>query len=190
MKNAVILVAAKSADIANRIKSVLEQEFFIVSDICISGNETIRKVRTYHPDLLVCDYELSDMTGVQVCDVVIKSGLCSVILLCNQVQKDYAETLFEYPYLICLDKPLNKSVLCSSIEISLKSRKGIRSLENEIIKLKQDIETRKLVEKAKGLMISRLRITEEEAYNRMRKQSMDSQLAMKDVAKIIISTME
>ncbi len=190
MRNAVILIAARSADIANKIKSVLEQEFFVVSDICISGNETIRKVRTYQPDLLVCDYELGDMTSVNIGDIIIKGGLCSMIMLCNQVQKDYAESLFSYPSLICLGKPLNRSVLCNSIEISLKSRKGIQLLENEINKLKEDIETRKIIEKAKGLLMDKLHMTEEQAYNRLRKQSMDSQTPMKKVASIIVATME
>jgi len=190
MKNAVILVAARSSEVANKIKSVLEQELFLVADICTSGSETIRKVRTLNSDLIVCDYELGDMTGIQICDIVIKNGLSSVILLCNQIQKEYAESMFEYPSLICLGKPLIKSVLYNTIEISLKSRKSIKSLENEISKLKQDIKMRKLIEKAKGLMMAKLQLSEDEAYKRLRKQSMDSQMNMEDVAKIIIATME
>jgi len=190
MKNAVILIAAKSAVISDKIRSVLEQVQFTVVDTCTSGSETIRKIRTHSPDLLICDYELGDMNGIQICDIAIRGGLSSVILLCNPIQKEYAESMFEYPLLICLGKPLNKSVLYNTVEISIKSRKGVQHLEKEISKLKNDINTRKVVEKAKGLMIEKLNITETEAYNRLRTQSMETQMPMKTVAAIIIKTME
>lgn len=189
MKDAVIIVSARTDDIANKIKMVLEQELFAVTQVCASGAETIRKCRIYKPDLLITDYELGDMTAIQVAEVMLNNKIGSVLILANDMQKGYAEGMFEYPYLICLRKPLNKAVLISSIEISLKSRKGIKNLENKIIKLKEDIETRKIVEKAKGLMVIKLNITEEQAYAKLRKQSMDSQLPMRAVANVIISTL-
>lgn len=190
MKNDMILVSARSVELAGKLRLVLEQAFFNIIDICVSGSETIRKVRMYQPDLLIVDYDLGDMTGFQVAEVVINGGMGSVILLANQIQKDYAEQYFEYPIMICLDKPVNKAVLLNSVEIALKSRKGIRSLEDEIVRLKDDIETRKSIERAKGIMMNKLGISEEEAYNRIRKRSMDSQMPMKTVAEIIISTLE
>jgi len=189
MKGEIILVSARSPELADRIRGVLEQDFFNITDTCVSGGETLRKVRMYKPDLLVVDYELGDMTGLQIAEVVINENLGSVILLANQMQKDYAEQRFRYPYLICLRKPLNKAVLLNSVEIALKSRKGIQSLEKEISRLKDDIETRKSVEKAKGILMEKLSISENEAYARLRKRSMDSQLSMKMVADVIIATM-
>ncbi|HPJ23085.1 MAG TPA: ANTAR domain-containing protein [Clostridia bacterium] len=189
MKNEIILVAARSPELADKIKGVLEQEFFNITDTCVSGSETLRKVRMYKPDLIVLDYEMGDMTGFQITEVVINESLGSVILLANQMQKDYAEQYFEYPYMISLRKPINKAVLLNSVEIALKSRRGIQSLENEISRLKEDIETRKSVEKAKGILMKSLGISEDEAYQRLRKRSMDSQVPMKTVADIIISTM-
>jgi response regulator NasT len=143
-----------------------------------------------NPDLLILDYDLGDMTGFQVSEVIVNENLGSVILLANQIQKDYAEQNFEYPYLICLRKPLNKAVLLNTVEISLKSRKGIKMLENEIERLKDDIQSRKVIEKAKGILMRTLDIDEEEAYARIRKRSMDSQMPMKAVAGIIIATMD
>ena len=189
MKNEVILVSARSSELAGKLRLVLEQAFFNITDTCVSGSETLRKVRMYQPDLLIVDYDLGDMTGFQVSEVVINGGMGSVILLANQMQKDYAEQYFEYPYMICLRKPINKAVLLNSVEIALKSRKGLRTLEDEIVRLKGDINTRKTVEKAKGIMMDKLNISEEEAYKRIRKRSMDSQMPMKTVAEVIISTL-
>lgn len=189
MKNEVILVSARSAELAGKLRLVLEQAFFNITDICVSGSETLRKVRMYQPDLLIVDYDLGDMTGFQVAEVVINGGMGSVILLANQMQKDYSEQYFEYPYLICLRKPINKAVLLNSVEIALKSRKGLRSLENEIERLKDDIDTRKSIEKAKGIMMAKLGLSEEESYKRIRKRSMDSQMPMKAVAETIIVTL-
>ncbi|MFO7610930.1 MAG: ANTAR domain-containing protein [Clostridia bacterium] len=189
MKDESILVSARSPELAGKVRLVLEQEFFNITDICSSGTETLRKVRMYKPDLVILDYDLGDMTGFQVAEVVISGGLGSVIMLANQMQKDYAEQYFEYPYLICLVKPINKAVLSNSVEIALKSRRGLRTLEDEIVRLKDDIETRKFVEKAKGILMEKLGIGEEEAYARIRRRSMDSQMPMKMVAEIIIETM-
>lgn len=189
MKNETILVSARSLELAQKIKGVLEQDFFNITDTCVSGNETLRKVRMYKPDLLIMDYDLGDMTGFQVTEVMINEGLGSVVLLANQLQKDYAEQYFEYPYMICLRKPLNKAVLLNTVEIALKSRQGLSTLEAEINRLKGDIETRKSVEKAKGILMNTLNISEDEAFGRIRKRSMDSQMTMKTVADIINSTM-
>jgi two-component system, response regulator PdtaR len=190
MKNEIILVAARTPEMGDKLKSVLEQGLFNVTDICFSGGEALRKVSMLKPDLLVIDYEMGDMTGFQVAEILLNSNSCSVILLANEMQKDYAEQYFKYPYLICLNKPLNKAVFTNSIEISLKSRKSLLSLQDEISRLKEDIETRKIVEKAKGLLMDRLNLTENEAYSRLRKQSMDMQLGMKAVAQVIINTMK
>ncbi len=189
MKSEAILVSARSSEFVGKLRQVLEQAFFNITDTCVSGSETLRKVRIYQPDLLVVDYDLGDMTGFQVAEVVINGGMCSVILLANQMQKDYSEQYFEYPYLICLGKPINKAVLLNSVEIALKSRKGLRSLENEIERLKEDINTRKSIGKAKGIMMDKLGLSEEEAYKRLQKRSMDSQMPMKTVAEIIIATL-
>ena len=189
MKNEVILVSARSIELAGKLRLVLEQAFFNITDTCVSGSETLRKVRIFQPDLLIVDYDLGDMTGFQVAEVVINGGMGSVILLANQMQKDYAEQYFEYPYMICLRKPTNKAVLLNSVEIALKSRKGLRTLEDEIERLKDDIGTRKSIEKAKGIMMNTLGLSENEAYNRIRKRSMDSQMPMKAVAEVIITTM-
>ena len=189
MKNEVILVSGRSSELAGKLRLVLEQAFFNITDTCVSGSETLRKVRMYQPDLLIVDYDLGDMTGFQVTEVVINGGMGSVILLANQMQKDYSEQYFEYPYLICLRKPISKAVLLNSVEIALKSRKGLRSLEDEIEKLKENIDVRKSIERAKGIMMEKLGLSEEDAYKRLRKRSMDSQMPMKTVAEIIIATL-
>jgi response regulator NasT len=190
MKNDIILVGARTPEMGQKLKTVLEQELFNVVDITVSGKEALRKVSINKPDLLVLDYEMGDMTGFQIAEIVINSHQCSVLLLTNEIQKEYAEQYFQYPYLICLNKPINRSVLSNAVEISLKSRKGIRRLEEEIGKLKDDIDARKFVEKAKGLLMEKMGLNEEQAYNRIRKQSMDMQMSMKAVARVIINTMK
>ncbi len=189
MKNEIILVSAQSHELVGKLRLVLEQAFFNITDTCVSGSETLRKVRIYQPDLLIVDYNLGDMTGFQVSEVVINGGMGSVILLANQMQKDYAEQYFEYPHIICLRKPVNKAVLLNSVEIALKSRKGIKTLLKEIDKLKEDMSTRKSLEKAKGILMEKLNISEDQAYGRIRKRSMNSQMPMKMVAEVIIATM-
>lgn len=190
MKNEVILVSARSQKLAEKIRAVMETGLFNATDICTSGSETLRKARMINPDLLVIDYELGDMTGYQVSEVIISENLGSIILLANQIQKDYVEHNFESPHLICLRKPLNKAVLINSVEIALKNRKSIRVFETEIERLKKDIQSRKIIEKAKGILMKKLEIDEEEAYTKMRKKSMDNQMPMKKIANMIIAAID
>ncbi len=186
MNSKVILVSARSSVFVSKLKTVLEQSFFNVTDTCLSGGDILRKVNMYNPELVIADYDLGDMTGFQVAEIVSSKKMCSLILLTNDMQKNYVEQYFEYPYVICLRKPVNKEVFLNAIEISLKSQKGIKSLEKEIQRLKYDIETRKTIEKAKGILMKKFDITEDEAYKLIREKSMDSKVSMKNISEKIM----
>jgi response regulator NasT len=96
--------------------------------------------------------------------------------------EDYDITLFT--------KPVNISALLSTIEIVLQNRRRIGRMEREMAALKEGLENRKLVERAKGILMKRKSISEAEAYRRIQKMSMDSRVAMKDIAEKIIELSE
>lgn len=181
-----IIVSINNIELGSKIRNALIQNGLNVLDVCTSGNEAIRRVRMLRPDFLIINYELPDTTGFEVAKIAAGDGLCTVIVLTNQSQKEYIENSVDYLDILCLNKPLNKMTLINTIDIVLRGKRKVRKLEDEVIELRRSLESRKLVEKAKGLLIEKQGLSEPEAYRKIQKQSMDSGVSMKDVAKIII----
>ncbi len=184
-----IVIVMRNAELGNRIRQVLNTQGFNVIDICASGNEGIRKIRMLKPEIAIVNYELPDITGLEVAKIITGDKLCTAILLTNETQREYVENMINDIDLICLNKPFNKTILLHTIQLLMRSKQKVHKLEGELKSLKKNLENRKMVDKAKGLLMQKLGLTEPEAYRRIQKQSMDSGVAMKDIAKIIIDTM-
>lgn len=184
-----IIIAIANKELGEKIKQVLAEDGFAVTDICTSGNEALRKVRSMKPELLIANYELPDTTGLEISKIVAGNNLCAVILLTNETQRGYVEAVAGDLDIVCVSKPINKALLLNTVELVMKSIRRIRKLEKEIYEMKSNLEARRLVEKAKGVLMEKAGLTEQEAYRRIQKQSMDSGVPMKNVAKIIIDTM-
>ncbi len=190
MDNIRITLALHNVQAAEKIKYALQRSGYAVGEICTSGGEAIRRVRAGATDLLLINHELPDMTGLEVATIIGDENLCSVVLfvsletraLCADIVEDYDITLFI--------KPVNISALLSTIEIVLQNRRRMDRMEKELSSLKESLENRKLVERAKGILMKRKSISEGEAYRRIQKMSMDSRVSMKDIALKIIELSE
>ena len=190
MDNIRITLALHNVQAAEKIKYALQRSGYAVGEICTSGGEAIRRVRAGATDLLLINHELPDMTGLEVATIIGDENLSSVVLfvslekraLCADIVADYDITLFT--------KPVNISALLSTIEIVLQNRRRMDRMEKELVTLKESLENRKLVERAKGILMKRKSISEGEAYRRIQKMSMDSRVSMKDIAVKIIELSE
>ena len=185
-----IIIAISNEEAGNKMKQVLTASGFTVSGVCVSGNEAIRKVRTLKPALLLANYELSDTTGFEVAKIVAGNNLCSVALLTDDNQKGYVESRAKDMDIVCLVRPVNKALLLNTVELLIKSRIRIQKLEAELHEIKTNLDTRKLIDKAKGLLMEKAGLSEQEAYRKIQKQSMDTGVPMKEVSKIIVDMME
>jgi len=190
MSSSEIIIATGNKEAGNKIKQVLTDNGFAVTGICISGNEAIRKVRTLKPALMLVNYELTDTTGFEVAKIIAGNNLCAVILLADDAQKGYVESRARDLDIVCLNRPVSRAVLLNSVELIIKSRIKIERLEAELNDMKISLETRKLVDKAKGLLMEKSRLSEQEAYRRIQKQSMDTGMSMREVSRIIIDMMD
>ncbi len=145
-------------------------------------------MRTLKPALMLANYELPDTTGFEVAKIVAGNKLCSVILLTNDTQKGYVESRARDLDVVCLNKPVSRALLLNSVELVIKSSIRIQKLEADLNEMKTSLDTRKLIDKAKGLLMEKLGLSEQEAYRRIQKQSMDNGIPMKEVSKIIVDT--
>lgn len=181
------IVVAMGNDASNaKVKAFLTENGYIVADQAADGHECLRKLNALRPDLLIVDYGLASMNGYDVARVAVEDKLCDVILVANTAQLGFVSGIKADYGFVCLEKPLNKLLLLNSIELMSKSKRRIKQLEKEIEELRNTIDTRKEVEKAKGLLMRHLNLSEAEAFKRIQKQSMDRGIPMKEIAKAII----
>jgi len=185
MDKAQITVAMQNVQAAEKIKYALQRNGFSV-DICTSGNETIRKVRTGPPDILLVNFEMPDVTGLEVATIIGDENLCSIVLFITNTQRDFCVSIVEDYDITLLLKPINRIALLSTIDTVLQNRRRMGKMERELNQLKKGLEDRKIVEKAKGILMKRKSISEGEAYRRIQKMSMDSRVAMRDIALKIV----
>ncbi len=190
MSRSEIIIAVGNEEAGNKMKQVLTGSGFTVTGICISGNEAIRKVRTLKPVLLISNYELPDTTGFELAKIIAGNNLCSVVLLTDDIQKGYVESRANELDIICLVRPVSRALLINTVELLIRSRLRIQKLEAELNEMRMNLDTRKLIDKAKALLMDKLGLSEQEAYRKLQKQSMDTGVPMKEVAKNIVNTME
>lgn len=186
MELARIMIAMSNETSIVKFKSLLAQSGYDLVENARDGHECLRKMRAIRPDLVILDFNLPLMDGSQVARVAIEDRICDVILISSDNQIGYVDDLKEEAGFICLVKPINKAGLINTIELMLKNRKKVIALEKEVMELRTALDTRKEVEKAKGLLMKNLKLSEPEAFKRIQKQSMDRGIPMKEIAKAII----
>jgi response regulator NasT len=186
MEAARIVLAMNNETSIAKLKMILVESGFSIIDQAKDGNECLRKIRALKPDIVLLDYGLPLQNGFEVAKIAIEDKICDVILLVTGSQETIAEGLKSYSGFVSMTKPLNRLALVNSIELMIRNRKRIKELEKEIDELRASLDTRKEVEKAKGLLMNHMGLSEAEAFKRIQKQSMDRGIPMKEIAKAII----
>ena len=177
-----VMLAISNNQVAHKIKHVLTYAGYHVPEICTSGNEAIRHVRLSPPEILLINFEMHDISGLEAARIVGAENLCSVILMVGNAQKDYVyDSIKDYDITI-LVKPLNKISMINTVDIVLQARIRMHNLSRQLEKAKSDLENRKIIEKAKGILMKSKYISEGEAYRRIQKMSMDNRVSMCDVS--------
>jgi len=186
MEAARILIAMSNDTSMDKLKTILMEFGHTVIDQARESHECIRKIRTLRPDLVIIDYGMSPLNGWEIAKVTLEDNLGDVILLATDAQRSLFGDITAEGAFVCMLKPLNKIHLINTIELMVKNRRKIKALEKEILELRENLDTRKEVERAKGLLMRHLNLSEAEAFKRIQKQSMDRGIPMKEIAKAII----
>jgi len=181
-----ILIAMNNDVSSGKFKTLFTESGFIVVGQVSDDQECLRRVRTLGPDLVVLDYDLPVSSGYEVAKIILEDKLSDVILIATESQKSLVEEPDDDIGFSCITKPVRKTTLLNTIDLMFKARKKINTLQKEITDLKELLVTRKEVEKAKGLLMKHLNLSEAEAFKRIQKQSMDKGISMKEIAKAII----
>lgn len=181
-----VVIAEDEAIIRLDLKESLEAEGYEVIGETGRGDEVIDLVRKLEPDLVILDIKMPGMNGLDVAKVISEEGLAAVILLTAFSQQDLIKEAGNAGVLAYLVKPFQRSDLVPSIELALSRFKEISGLKEETQMLRESLETRKLIDRAKGLLVDNYGLKESDAYRYLQKKAMGDRTTMRAIAEGIL----
>jgi len=181
------LIATSDEKFIKAIKSILQQQGFEVIDTTTDGYECLRKARILEIDIVIVDFDILPITGYEISKILVEDDISDVILIAKSGQEIPIKEVKRQEGITLLTRPISKDILIKTIEIMAKSHKRAKELRKEIFELKEKLSERKVIEKAKGIIIKTMDLSEQEAFRFMQKQSMDKRKPIKELAQEIIN---
>ncbi len=180
-----IVVAEDETLIRMDLVEMLTESGYQVVAQATNGQEAITLAAEHKPDLIILDVKMPILDGLSAAEQLI--GICPVLMLTAFSQKELVERARDSGVMAYVVKPFTINDLLPAIEISISRHRQMKTLENEVADLYERLETRKLLDRAKGILMKALNLSEPEAFSWIQKTAMDQRTSMKAVAEAIIS---
>ena len=181
-----VVIAEDEAIIRLDLKETLEEEGYEVVAETGRGDEAVALVREHSPDLAILDIKMPGMDGLQAAREISADGSAAVLILTAFSQRDLIEQARDAGVLSYLVKPFQRTELIPAIEIALGRFKEKKALEEENKSLEDQLETRKFVDRAKGTLMDKNGMSENDAFTFIRTAAMRDRVTMREIAKRII----
>jgi two-component system, response regulator PdtaR len=181
-----ILIAEDEAIIRLDLKEMLEEEGFEVIGEASDGEAAIRLAKERDPDLVIMDIKMPGMDGLTAAERIVEEDVAAVLILTAFSQRDLVRRAAEAGAMGYLVKPFQKSDLMPALDIALARYQELATVRKESASLADRLETRKLVDRAKGKLMDSDGLTEAEAFRRIQKRAMDERVSMRDVARSVL----
>lgn len=185
-----VVVAEDESVIRLDIVEMLREVGYDVVGEAADGESAIHLADELRPDLVVMDIKMPKMDGITAAEHIAKARIAPVVLLTAFSQKELVDRARDAGAMAYVVKPFTSADLVPALEIALSRHAEITALEAEISDLTDRFETRKLVERAKSLLISNMGLTEPEAFRWIQKTSMDRRLTMREVAETVLNQID
>lgn len=182
-----VVVAEDEALIRMDIVEILRDQGFDVVAETDNGQKAVELAELHRPHLVLMDVKMPIMDGITAAEEISKKQLAPVVLLTAFSQKELVDRATEAGAMAYVVKPFGPHDLIPAIEVAISRYEQIVALQNEVTNIKDQFETRKLVDRAKSLLISKMGLSEPEAFRWIQKTSMDRRLSMKEVAETIVN---
>lgn len=184
-----VVVAEDESLIRMDIVETLRENGFDVVGEAADGVKAVELAEQLHPDLMVMDIKMPDLDGLSAAEKIANLKI-PVVLLTAFSQQELVARAAEVGAMAFLVKPFTPQDLLPAVEIALSRHQQLMTLESEVSDLAERLETRKLVERAKGVLSEKMKLTEPEAFRWIQKASMDRRLSMADVAKTVLEQLD
>lgn len=183
-----IIIADDESIIRMDLREMLTNLGYLVVGEVGDGRSAVNLARELKPDLVIMDirFEGDDFDGIDAAKILTEEKIAPVLLLTAYSQRELVERAKAAGVTGYIVKPFRESDLAAAIEVALARFAEFRALEKEVGDLKLALETRKLVDRAKGILMDVQGLTEAEAFRRIQKMSMNTRKPMKEVAEAII----
>ena len=185
-----VLLAEDEALIRLDLAEMLTEAGYEVVGQASNGEEAVSLAESLRPDLIIMDVKMPVMDGLTAAETIGEQRICPVIMLTAFSQKELVERARDAGVMAYIVKPFTVSDVTPAIEVATSRWAELKALESEVADLGERLETRKAVEKAKGVLMKKLKITEAEAFRWIQKTAMDRRLGMREVADAVVSGMD
>ena len=185
-----IIIADDESLIRLDLREMLSHLGYDVIGEAGDGRTALELARNLQPDLLIMDIRMPDLDGISAAEVLTREKIAPVVLLTAYSDQGLVERAKEAGVVGYVVKPFREAELMPVIELCLARFREFHSLEIEVGGLKEALETRKLIERAKGILMETQGLSEADAFHRIRKTSMDARKSMRQVAEAVMLTHE
>jgi len=186
MERTRVIIADDESLIRMDLREMLTNQGYLVVGEVADGRSAVNQARELRPDIIIMDIKMPDMDGIEAAKILTEERISPVVLLSAYSQRDLVQRAREAGVVAYLVKPYREEELTPAIEVALARFEEFKELEAQVTDLQQALETRKLVDRAKGILMDKQGLTEAEAFRKIQKMSMDNRKPMKDVAEAII----
>ena len=181
-----IVIADDEPIIRMDLRRTLENMGHIVTGEASDGAQAIELVRELKPDIAILDIKMPNLDGIDAAKTISTEGLAPVLLLTAYSQKDLVERAKDAGVFAYLVKPFKEADLMPNIELAIARFEEFMELEKEVSELENKLETRKSVDRAKGILMDAYGLSEQDAFRRIQVQSMNTRKSMREIAEAII----
>jgi response regulator NasT len=182
-----VVIAEDEALIRMDLAEMLTDEGYDVIGQAGDGAKAIELAEELRPDLVILDVKMPVLDGISAAEQIVSERIAPCLILTAFSQRDLVERARDAGAMAYLVKPFTKGDLVPAIEMAVSRHEEIAALEKEVTTLSERLETRKLVERAKGLLMAQHGWTEPQAFRWIQKASMDRRLSMRQVAQAVVT---
>lgn len=182
-----VLIAEDEALIRLDLKEMLEEEGYAVVAEVGDGQQAVDRARELTPDLVILDIQMPVLDGLSAAEQIAAARIAPVIVLTAFSQRELVERARDAGAMAYLVKPFSKNDLVPAIEVARGRFAEMAALDDEVRTLAERLETRKVVERAKGLLMQQQGITEAEAFRLIQRQAMNQRTSMKELAEALLA---
>ncbi len=180
-----ILVAEDEAIIRLDLVEMLTEAGYVVVAQATNGVEAIALAQEHKPDLAILDVKMPELDGISAAEKIIE--IAPVLMLTAFSQRELVERARDAGAMAYVVKPFSISDLVPAIEIAVSRHRQLVALQQEVGDLHERLETRKVIDRAKGILMATLKLSEPDAFSWIQRTAMDRRMSMKDVALAVIS---